>query len=70
MIKYRILRWAEREARMEEGRNDFGTSTCKLIGEKALGRLRHEWKDAIRMNLKVIGVNTRNWFNSTQERDY
>ena len=28
------------------------------------------WMDNIRMVLKEIGVNARNWFDSTQDKDY
>jgi hypothetical protein len=31
---------------------------------------RHRWEDDIRMGLKEIGINTRNWFDSAQDRDY
>jgi hypothetical protein len=27
-------------------------------------------EDNIRMNFKVIGINTRNWVDSAQDRDY
>ena len=29
-----------------------------------------KWEDSIRMELKEIGINTRNWGNSAQDRDY
>ena len=28
------------------------------------------WKDNLRMDLKEIGINTRNWIGSAQDRDY
>ena len=28
------------------------------------------WEDNIRMNLKEIGINARNWVESAQHRDY
>ena len=31
---------------------------------------RHRWEDNIRMDLKEIGINTRNWIDSAQDRDY
>ena len=34
-----------------------------------LGRPRHGWEDNIRMNLKEIGINARNWVGSTQDRE-
>ena len=31
---------------------------------------RHRWEENIRMKLKKIGINTGNWVNSAQDRDY
>ena len=31
---------------------------------------RPGWEDNIRMNLNEIGVNTRNWFGSAQDRNH
>ena len=39
-------------------------------GKIPLGRPRRRWKDNIGMDLKEIGVNTRNWVDSAQDRDY
>ena len=35
-----------------------------------MGRLRRRWEDNIRMDLKEIGNNTRNWVDSVKDRDY
>ena len=35
-----------------------------------LGKRRIRWKDNIRMNIKGIGINTRNWVDSAQYRDF
>ena len=37
-----------------------------LTGKRPLGR----WEDNIRMDLKEIGINTRNWIDSAQDRNY
>ena len=42
----------------------------KPTGKRSLGRPRCRWEDNIRMDLKEIGVNTRNWFDSAQSMDY
>ena len=42
----------------------------KSTGNRPLGRLRGSWEDNIRMDLKEICVNTRNWVDSAQNRDY
>ena len=67
MIKSRRLRWAVHVARMEEGRNTFKIITGKLTGKRPLRRLMRSWEDNIRMDLKELGINTRNWVDSVQE---
>jgi hypothetical protein len=57
-------------ARMEEGRIASKILRGKPSRKRPLGRSRRRWEDNIRINLKEIGVNTRNWINSTQDRDY
>ena len=42
----------------------------KLTGKRPLGRPRLRWEDNIRMDLKEIGINTRNWVDSAKDRDY
>jgi hypothetical protein len=44
--------------------------TGKTIGKRPLGRPRHRWQDNIRMDLKEIGIITRNWIDSAQDSDY
>ena len=70
LIKSRRLRWAGHVVRMEEGRSAFKILTGKPTGNRPLGRRRCRWEDNIRMDLKGIGINTRNWADSIQERDY
>ena len=45
-------------------------SKCKPMGKRLLGRPSHRWEDNIRMDLKEIGINTRSWVHSAQDRDY
>ena len=35
-----------------------------------LGKPRRRWEDTIRMNLREMGINARNWIDSAEERDY
>ena len=42
----------------------------KPIGKRPLRRPIRRWKNNIRMDLKEIGINTRNWVNSAHNRDY
>jgi len=46
---------------MEEGRSAFKILIGKLTGKRPLYRPRRKWDGNIRMNLKEIGINTRNW---------
>ena len=55
---------------MEEGRSAFKILTGKPTGKRPLGRPRSRWEDNIRMDLKEIDINTRNWVGSAQDRDY
>ena len=50
---------------MEEGRSAF-----KILTGKPLGRPRNRWEDNIRINLKEISINMRNWVDFAQDRDY
>ena len=70
VVKFRRLRWAGHVARMEEGRSAFKILTDTSTGNKPLGRPRHRWEDNIRMDLKEIGINMRNWVDSAKDRDY
>ena len=65
-----MLRWADHVARIEEGRSAFRILAGKPTGKRPLGRPRRRWEHNIRMNLKEIGINTRNWADSTQDRNY
>ena len=58
-------RWAGHVAIMEEDRSVF-----KILTGKPIGRPRRRLKDSIRMYLKEIGVNTRNFVDSAQHWDY
>ena len=55
---------------MEEGRSAFKNLTGKSTGKSPLGRPRRRWEDNVRMDLKEIGINTKNWVDSAQDRDY
>ena len=39
-------------------------------GKRPLGRSRRRWEDNIGMDLKEIGINTRNCIDSAQDMDY
>ena len=56
------LRWAGHVTRMEKGRSAFKILTGKPTGKRPLG--------GPRPILKEIGINTRNWVDSAQDKDY
>jgi hypothetical protein len=70
VIKSRRLRWASHIPTMEEDRSAFKILTGTPSGKIPLGRPKHRWEDNIRINLKEIGINTRNWVDLTQDRNY
>ena len=70
VIKSRRLKWAGYVARIEEGRSTFKILKGTLTGRRPLGRPSRRWEDNIRTHLKEIDINTRNWVDSTQDRDY
>ena len=63
VIKSRRLRWAGHVDRMEEDRTAFKMLTGKSTGQ----RPRHGWEDNIRMDLKEIGINKRNWVDQARD---
>ena len=65
-IKYIRLRWTGHVARMEEVTSAFKMLTGKPTGKRP--RLR--WEDNIRMDLKEIGINARNWVGSGHDMGY
>jgi hypothetical protein len=70
MIKSKRLRWAGHVAKMEEGRSTFKILTGKPTEKRPLGRPKRRWEENIRMNLEEICINTRNWVDLAQDRDY
>ena len=44
--------------------------TGKPTEKRTLGRPRRRWEDNFRMDLKEIGINTRDLVDSAQDRDY
>ena len=52
----------------EEGMSSFKILTGKPTGKRPLGRPKRRWEDNIRM--EEIGINSGNWVDSTQDRDY
>ena len=55
---------------MEEGRSAFKILTGTPTGKRPLGRPKHRWEDNIRVDLKESGINTRNWIDFAQDKNY
>jgi hypothetical protein len=43
---------------------------AKSEGKTALGRIKHRWKDNIKMNPREIGMKSMGWINVTVDRDW
>ena len=69
-IETRKLTWAGHVARMEAYKSAFKILKGTHPGRRSIGRPRRRWEDNIRLDLKRIGINTRNWVDSTQGKDY
>ena len=68
VIKSRRLRWKGHVAIMKECRSAFKIVTGKPTGNMHSGRPRCRWKYNIRMDLKEMGIHTRNWVDATLGR--
>ena len=42
----------------------------KPTRKRPLGRIRHRWEVNLRMDFKEISINTRNWIDSAEDRNY
>ena len=70
VIRSRRLRWAGHISGMGDGRNAFNILTGKHTGKGPSGKLRRRGEDNIRMELKGIGTNTKNSFDSDHDWNY
>ncbi|KAJ4433807.1 hypothetical protein ANN_16119 [Periplaneta americana] len=68
-IKSKRLRWAGHVARMGESRNAYRVLVGRPEGKRPLGRPRRRWEDNIKMDLREVGYEDRDWINLAQDRD-
>ncbi|KAJ4443398.1 hypothetical protein ANN_05066 [Periplaneta americana] len=68
-IKSRRLRWAGHVARMGESRNAYRVLVGRPEGKRPLGRPRRRWENNIKMDLREMGYDDREWINFAQDRD-
>ncbi|KAJ4447398.1 hypothetical protein ANN_09404 [Periplaneta americana] len=63
------LRWAGHVARVGESRNAYRVLVGRPEGKRPLGRPRRKWEDTIKMDLRKVGYDDRDWINVAQDRD-
>ncbi|KAJ4428371.1 hypothetical protein ANN_24390 [Periplaneta americana] len=63
-----LLRWAGHVARMGESRNAYRVLVRRPEGKRPLGRPRRRWEDNIKMDLREVGYDDREWINLAQDR--
>ncbi|KAJ4431914.1 hypothetical protein ANN_20520 [Periplaneta americana] len=68
-IKSRRLRWAGHVASMGESRNAYRVLVGRPEGKRPLGRPRRRWEKNIKMDLREVGYDGRDWINLAQDRD-
>ncbi|KAJ4436531.1 hypothetical protein ANN_16562 [Periplaneta americana] len=68
-IKSRRLSWAGHVARVGESRNAYRVLVGRPEGKRPLGRPRRRWEDNIKMDLREVGYDDRDWINLAQDRD-
>ncbi|KAJ4428332.1 hypothetical protein ANN_24351 [Periplaneta americana] len=67
-IKTRRLRWEGHVARMGESRNAYRVLVGRPEGKRPLGRPRRRWEDNIKMDVREVGYDDRDWINLAQDR--
>ncbi|KAJ4439937.1 hypothetical protein ANN_08068 [Periplaneta americana] len=55
--------------RMGESRNAYRVLVGRPEGKRPLGRPRRKWEDNIKMDLREVGYDDRDWINLAQDRD-
>ncbi|KAJ4449545.1 hypothetical protein ANN_00946 [Periplaneta americana] len=68
-IKSRCLRWAGYVARMGESRIAYKVLVGRSEEKRPLGRPRRRWEDDIKMDVREVGYDDRNWINLAQDKD-
>ena len=68
-FKSRRQRWAGYVARMEKSRNAYSVLVGKHERKRSLGRPRRRWEDNIKMDLREVGCDPRDWIALVEDRD-
>jgi hypothetical protein len=67
--RYLHSEWAGHAARMGERRNAYRILVGKPEGKRPLGRPRCIWVDNIKMDLREVGWEGRDWVDLAQDRN-
>ena len=54
---------------MEQSRNAYRVLVGKPEGKRPLGRPRRRWEDNIKINLREVGCDPRDWIAPAEDRD-
>ncbi|KAJ4447219.1 hypothetical protein ANN_09221 [Periplaneta americana] len=65
----RRLKWAGHVARMGESKIAYRVLVGRPEGKRPLGRPRRRWEDNIKMDLREMGYDYRDWIGLAQDRD-
>ncbi|KAJ4437486.1 hypothetical protein ANN_17630 [Periplaneta americana] len=68
-LKSKRLRWAGHVECMGESRNAYRVLVGRPEGKRRLGRPRRRWEDNIKMDLREVGYDDRDWINLAQDKD-
>ncbi|KAJ4445700.1 hypothetical protein ANN_12385 [Periplaneta americana] len=68
-IKSRSLRWAGHVPRTGESRNAYKVLVGRLERKRPLGRPRRRWEGNIKMDLREVGYDDRQWINLALDRE-
>jgi hypothetical protein len=66
---YNQMKWAGHAAQMGARRNAYRILVGKPDGKRPLGRPRRRWVDIIKMDLREVGWDGRDWIDLAQDRD-
>jgi hypothetical protein len=69
MIKSRRMRWAGHVARMGEKNNAYRILVGNPEGKRPLGRPRRRWVDNIKIDLREVGWDDRDWVDLAEDGD-
>ena len=69
ILKSRRLRWTGHVARMEQSRNAYRILVGKPESKRPLGRPRRRWEDNIKLDLRDVGCDPRDWIALAEDRD-